>query len=127
MDERTEEILKRFSDSWDKTEMFYDNLIANYAGFERLQPVRAFIATLRQNDGEKHYRLGTSVHVLLISRSVNHGLRLDQKHIKIDAFEGKFEVTLRDGTMVYRRYVVDSLNDLNVTKLLRTLQDVIIN
>jgi len=127
MDERTKEILKRFSDSWTETEKFYDDLIANYPGFERLKPISQFIATLKQNGEDKLFRLGTSVHILLISRSVNHGLRLDQKHIKIDAFDNKFEVTLRDGVKVYRQYMVDSLDDISVTKLLRTLKDILID
>lgn len=127
MDERTKEIVKRFRDSWTETEKFYDDLIANYPGFERLKPIRQFIATLKQNGEDKFFRLGTSVHILLISRSVNHGFRLDQKHIKIDAFDDKFEVTLRDSDKVYSQYKVDSLDDIRVTKLLRTLKDILID
>ncbi len=127
MDERTKEIEKRFSDSWTETEKFYEDLIANYPGFERLKPIRQFIATLKHNGEHRYFRLGTSVHILLISRSVNHGLRLDQKHIKIDAFDNKFEVTLREGDKVYRQYMVDSLDDIRVTKLLLTLKDVLID
>ncbi len=48
MDDRTTEILKRFSNSWTDTKNFYDNLIDNYLGFERLRPVRKFIDTLKQ-------------------------------------------------------------------------------
>jgi hypothetical protein len=59
MDERTQEILKRFSDSWTETEAFYDDLIANYPGFERLIPIRQFIATLKQSGYDKFFRLGT--------------------------------------------------------------------
>ena len=127
MDEKTKEIVKRFNHSWTETEMFYDDLITNYPGFERLKPIRQFIETLKQNGEDKCFRLGTSVHILVISRSVNHGLRLDQKHIKIDAFDTKFEVTFRDGDKVYRQYMVDSLDDLRVTKLLRTLKDTLID
>lgn len=127
MDERTKEIVKRFRDSWIETEKFYDDLIDNYPGFERLKPLRRFIATLKQNGEDKFFRLETSVHMLLISRSVNHELRLDQKRIKIDAFDDKLEVTLRDGHKVYRQYVVNSLDDIRVTKLLRTLKDTLIS
>lgn len=127
MDERTKDIIKRFSDSWTETEKFFDDLIANYPGFERLKPIRQFIETLKQNGEDKFFRLGTSFHILLISRSVNHGLRLDQKHIKIDACDSKFEVILRDGDKVYRQYIVESLDDLRVTKLLRTLKDTLID
>ena len=127
MDERTTEILKRFNNSWTETEKFYDNLINNYSGFERLKPVKKFIETLQQNGEDKFFRLGTSVHILVISRSVDHGLRRDQKHIKIDAYDNKFEVTLRDGHRTYRQFFVESLGDISVAKLLRTLKDTLID
>lgn len=127
MDERTKEIVKRFKHSWSETEVFYNDLITNYPGFECLNPIRQFIETLKQNGEDKYFRLGTSVHILVISRSVNHGLRLDQKHIKIDAFDSKFEVTLHDGNQVYRQYVVENLSDNRVAKLLRTLKDTVID
>jgi hypothetical protein len=127
MDERTNEILKRFFDSWNETEKYYDDLINNYSGFEHLKPLQQFIATLKQKGENKFFRLGTSIHYLLISRSVNHGLRLDQKYIKIDAFGTKFEVTLRNGDKVYRQYIVDSLDDDRISKLLLTLKDTLID
>jgi hypothetical protein len=127
MDERTTEILKRFNNSWMETEKFYDNLIGNYPGFERLRPVKQFIETLRQNGEDRLFRLGTSIHILVISRSVDHGLRQDQKHIRIDAFDNKFEVTLLDGEKIYRQYVVESLNDIRLEKLLKTLKSTLID
>ncbi|MFM2388039.1 MAG: hypothetical protein RL660_2796 [Bacteroidota bacterium] len=127
MDERTQEILKRFSDSWTETEAFYDDLIANYPGFERLIPIRQFIATLKQSGYDKFFRLGTSIHMLLISRSVNHGLRLDQKCIKIEAFDNRFKVRMCDDYKVYRQYMVDSLDDTRVTKLVQTLKGILID
>jgi hypothetical protein len=96
MDARTTEILKRFNNSFIETEKFYDDLIYNYSGFERLKLIKQFIDTLKQNGENRFFRLGTSVHDLIISRSVDHGLRPDQKHIKVDSFDDKFEVTLRD-------------------------------
>ncbi|MEO6637513.1 MAG: hypothetical protein ABIN25_04510 [Ginsengibacter sp.] len=127
MDDRTTEILKRFSDSWANTETFYDNLIYKYPGFQRLRPIRKFIDNLKQNGEEKFFRLGTSIHILIISRSVDHGLRKDQKHIKIDAFDDKYEVIFRDGEKIYRRYIVDGLDDMRVTKLLGTLKDTLVD
>jgi hypothetical protein len=127
MDDRTAEILKRFSNSWTETEIFYNKLIDNFPGFEQLKPVRQFIKTLKQNGGERNFRLGTSIHMLLISRSVNHGLRKDQKYIKIEAFDSKFEVTLRDGNKTYRQYMVDNLDDIKLTKLLATLKSTLID
>jgi hypothetical protein len=127
MDERTMEILKRFGTSWNEVEVFYDDLIQNYSGFERLKPIRQFIADLRQKGEDKFFRLGTSVHILIISGSVSHGLRTDQKHIKIDAYDNKFEVTMGEGDKIYRQYLVESLEDDRVTKLLRTLKDTLID
>ncbi|MEX6690081.1 hypothetical protein QTN47_21410 [Danxiaibacter flavus] len=65
--------------------------------------------------------------MLVISRSVNHTLRADQKYIKIDAYESKFEVTFRDGDKVYRKYIVNNLDDILVTRLLRTLKDTLVD
>jgi hypothetical protein len=123
MNERTNEIVKRFNSSWTETKNFYDDLIKNYAGFERLKPVQQFIETLQQNGEDKFFRLGTSIHDLIISRSVENGLRKDQKYIKIETYDNKFEVTLRDGSKIYREYLVDSLEDIKVKKLLKTLKD----
>jgi hypothetical protein len=127
MDKRTAEILKRFDESWSATEHFYDKLIGNFTGFERLIPVRQFIQTLRQNGANKFFRLGTALHLLVISRSVDHGLRKDQKHIKIEAYDDKFEVMLLDGEKIYRQYVVDSLSDTRVTRLLETLKSTLVD
>jgi hypothetical protein len=128
MDDRTAEILNRFDESWIKTEAFYDNLINNYKGWERLIPVREFLADLDQSGGRRLYRLGTSIHWLIISRSVDHGLRSDQKFIRIDAINtNDFEVTMRDGEKLYRRYRVNQLKDARVSKLLQTLKSVLID
>ena len=127
MEERTKEILKRFNESWTSTENFYDDLIKNYNGFERLKPVRQFIQSLKEKEWDKFFRLGTSVHILIISRSVNNGLRSEQKHIKIDAFDNKFDVIFCDGIKVYRQYMVDNLDDIRLKKLLITLKDTLID
>lgn len=127
MDERSKEIINRFINSWIETERIMSNLIDNYLGFEHLKPIRQFMQSLKQNGEDKFFRVGTSVHILVISRSVNQGLRLDQKYIKIDAFDNKFEVILRDGYKIYREYNVDSLDDKRVEKLLKTLKDILID
>lgn len=127
MDDKTKETLKRFSDSWMVTEAFYDDLINNHSGFERLKPIEQFIKTLRQDKQDRFFRLGTSVHVLVISRSVDYGLRKDQKCIKIDAFDSSFEVTFCDGDRIYRQYLVDSLSDVKVTQLLATLKSTLVD
>ena len=58
MDDRTIEILNRFYDSWVQTEARFDDLITNHEGFERLIPIREFIADLEQSGAKKLYRLG---------------------------------------------------------------------
>lgn len=128
METRTDEIIKRFKDSWTETEFFYDDLIKNHPGFERLKPLRQFISKLRDKEEFNHFRLGTSVHFLIISRSVAHGLRADQKNIKIEAIDtDDFEVTLRDGEKLYRQYRVMNLEDVRLTKLLKTLKDTLVD
>jgi hypothetical protein len=128
MQSRTEAILGQFADSWVETERFFDNLINNY-NFERLKPVRFFISELKKKAGDGFFRLGTSVHRLLISRSVNHGLRIDQKYIMIEAYDKKFEVTLRDGKCTYRQYMIENLdlNDHRLTNLLSTLKEALVD
>ena len=128
MDVRTDEIVNRFKDSWTKTESFYDDLIKNYPGFERLKPVRQFISQLRDNEEFNNFRLGTSMHTLVISRSVDHGLRRDQKYIKIETFDNSdFEVTFRDGDKTYRKYIIKNLGDTRLIKLLDTLRDTLVD
>lgn len=128
MDERTVEILNRFQTAWIQTETFLVNLITNHEGFEHLIPIREFIAELEQSGGKKLYRLGTSMHTLIISRSVDHGLRLDQKHIKIETLSvNDFEVTMRDGKKIYRQYRVKDLKDIRVSRLLQTLRSTLVD
>lgn len=128
MDDRTREILNRFDASWVQTKACFDDLIGNHKGFERLIPVRAFIARLEQSGGKEVYRLGTSIHMLIISRSVDHGLRTDQKYIRIQAHdENNFEVTMHDGEKMYRQYRVRDLNDSRIIKLFQTLKQVLID
>ncbi len=128
MDERTVEILKRFSSSWSDTLNFYDDLIDNYPGFEKLKPVRQFIADLRMQGEDKHFRLGTSLHTLVISRSVDHGLRHDQKRLKVETIKcDDFEITLRDGEKIYRQYRIMTLGDIKLTKLIKTLKGTLVD
>jgi len=128
MDSRTDDILNRFSDSWTKTELFYDNLIKNHPGFDRLVPLRQFIGRLRDKGESKYFRLGTSMHTLIISRSVDNGLRLDQKHIKIESIStDDFDVTLRDGDKAYREFRIKNFEDSRLTRLLKTLKDTLVD
>lgn len=128
MDERTIEILKRFDASWKKTGAWYDELINQHEGFERLIPIRKFMVDLELTGGKKLYRLGTSMHTLMISRSVDHGLRKDQKYVSIEAISSDcFEVKMREGSKIYREYRVKTLKDVRVSKLLQTLKCVLVD
>jgi hypothetical protein len=126
MDDRTIEILKRFDDSWNKTFCFYDDLIVN--GWTKVIPIKEFLTDLDHAGGRRLFRLGTSVYVLIISRSVDHGLRSDQKYIRIDPINANdFEITMSDGDKLYREYRVNDLKDIRVTKLLQTLKRVLVD
>lgn len=127
MEEITAEILKRFEESWEQTEETFANLIDMHPGFERLIPVYLFIQKLKDAGNNQFYRLGTSIHNLVISRSVNDGLRIDQKYIRIEAFEDSFEVTLRDGNKMYRQYTIEELSDPRLVNLLETLKSTLID
>ncbi|OOQ59641.1 hypothetical protein [Mucilaginibacter pedocola] len=125
--DRTAEILHRFEASWSETELHYKDLLDNYPGWERTRPVLKFIEELRAAGWGKYFRLGTSIHRLIISRSVNFGLRADQKYVMIEAYDNQFEVTLRDGYKSYRKYRVDNLYDERVMKLLETLKGTLVD
>jgi hypothetical protein len=128
MDNRTVEILKRFEASWSQTKARFDELIVLHENFKRLVAVREFIAELELAGGKQLYRLGTSMHMLIISRSVDHGLRADQKSILVEAIAlDDFEVILRDGERIYRQYRVKDLKDTRMTKLLQTLESTLID
>jgi len=121
MNERSTEILKRFSQSWAETEKFFRDLVEKH-GWERLTQLFGFIEKLRQQGYEKSFRLGASVNRLIISRSVEHGLRDDQKYIVIDILEPRnIEIILRDGIKIYREYQIESLDDSRLEKLIKTL------
>ncbi len=132
MDKRTQEIVNRFKDSWDKTEIFYRDLLENYDGFGFVKPILEFISELKNSGESKNFRIGTSVHTLVISRSVAHGIRDDQKEIRIerandlaDGFE--YDVIMRQGGKIYREYRVTDLNDSRVIKLVSTLKTTLID
>lgn len=76
---------------------------------------------------DEHFRAGTSMHNLMISRSVNNGLRLDQKYIKLEIFDNGFEVVFRDGEKIYRSYKIENLKDPKLLKLLKTLESTLVD
>ena len=127
MDDKSAEILKRFEESWDQTEETFANFIDTHPDLERLIPVYLFIQKLRDAGNHQFYRLGTSLHHLIISRSANDGLRPDQKFISIEALEDSFEVTLKDATKMYRQYTIEELSDPNLVNLLEALKSTAID
>ncbi len=128
MNDRTQEILNRFNSSWDETEEYYEDLINNYKGFEKLKPILNFIKKLKSNGENNHFRIGTSVHILVFSRSVNFGLRDDQKVLTIDAiYDGRYEVTFKEGCKIYRKYDMNTFDEEIIMKLLASLKSTLID
>lgn len=132
MDNRTEEIVRRFEESWTETENFYRDLLENYDGFSFVESILELIRKMKDSGESQNFRIGTSMHTLVISRSVNHGLRNDQKEIRIerindlkDGFE--YEVVMRQGDERYREYRVTDLSDERVMKLIKTLKGTLID
>ena len=76
----------------------------------------------------KYYRVGTSLYTLIFSRSVDFGLRLDQKYIRIEPLHtSEYEVSFKDGHQLYRAYTISDLQDIRLSKLLSTLKDTLID
>ncbi|XLS27954.1 hypothetical protein ACJD0Z_12180 [Flavobacteriaceae bacterium M23B6Z8] len=126
MNNRTIEITSRFEKSWNETEKIFDMLLEN--GFERLIPVREFITELKEKGENQHFRIGTSLYRLIFSRSVEHGLRDDQKQLIIDTLDkNDYEIIFRDGFKKYREYRISDLNDDRLTKLLVTLKGTLVD
>lgn len=113
--------MKRFHDSWEETQQIFD--LFDKGGFERLKSVKQFIADLKEKGESSHFRIGTSLHRLIFSRSVEHGLREDQKRIIIDTIGlNDYQVTFRDGFNKYREYRISDLSDNRLIQLLETLK-----
>jgi len=128
MDERTKEILRLFNLSWTETESTFDELINNHLGFERLTPLISFIQKLKNEGENNHFRIGTSMHILMFSRSVKFGLRADQKFITIEMISDKdIEVTFRDGRTIFRKYRINSFDDPRISKSLKALKDTLVD
>ena len=126
MNNRTIEIISCFEKSWNETENIFDMLLEN--GFERLIPVREFISELKEKGENQNFRIGASLYRLIFSRSVEHGLRGDQKKLIIDTLDkNDYEIILRDGFKKYREYRINDLNDIKLTKLLETLKVTLID
>jgi hypothetical protein len=127
MNSRTEEIIKRFEESWNETLNRYQ-MIINNGGFEKWIPIRDLIAEMKENGQWKDFRIGTSMFTLIFSRSVDFGLRTDQKHVKIETLDfNDYEISLRDGDKLYYKHRISDLKDIRLTKLLQTLKGTLID
>ena len=127
MESKAQEILNRFEQSWTETLERYQDLIG-YVGFERCIPIRDLIVEMKENGTWKQFRIGTSMHTLIFSRSVDFGLRSDQKCVKIEAVDlNVYEIVLRDGDKLYREYKISDLKDIKLIKLLNTLKGTLID
>ncbi len=72
--------------------------------------------------------LGTSMHTLLFSRSIDFGLRTDQKYVSIETIDiDKYEIKLKDGIKTYRTYRISDLNDVQLHKLLQILKKTLVD
>ena len=121
MDSRTDDIISRFRASWEQTENWFVRFAAQQ---EALNPLLDLIRQLKSKGMNEYFRIGSSMYTLLISRSMEYGLRPDQKAVWVRlSEEGGFEVTLKDQFKKYGTYRVRDLNDPEVIGLLRTLQD----
>ena len=121
MNNQNLEITSRFEKSWNETEKFFDMLLEN--GFERLIPLREFISKLKAKGENQHFRIGTSLYRLIFSRSIEHGLRDDQKQLIIDTLDkNDYKIIFRDGYKKYKEYRISDLNEVRLIKLLETLK-----
>ena len=127
VDKVTNEIVAKFEKSWEETEKFYSELISQNDGWGKVIPVLEFIQNLKSRGENKFFRIGTSIHHLIISRSVEPYLRDDQKFIRIIAEDDKFIVAFSEGAKTYREYTLSSLKDRCIVNLLKTLKDTLVD
>ena len=103
MDTATDEIISRFSKSWEATEASFEDLINNYPGFDILIPIYRLIQKLKQAGAYKFFRLSVSMQDLIFSRSYEPALRPGQKYIALKAKDNFFTVTLKDTEKMYKQ------------------------
>ena len=92
-------------------------------GFEHLKPLKEFIADLKLEGWNKELRIGTSLYSLIFSRSLEHGLRNDQKFIKIDTIElNEYEVIFKVEKEETSKIKISDLKDSRLDKLLKKMK-----
>lgn len=134
MDARTEIIQQLFEDSWKSTLEIYDDLLTVGSWFF-LNELRTFICELYNQSFNKKFRIGTSMERLIFSRSVEHGLRPDQKRVLIEPFSNeRYHIrfydfnTPGDRIQVFDEFTTENLSGNkrllnNLTKLSNVLVD----
>ncbi len=125
MDKRSEEIVKRFQHSWDEVEKHYEHIL-QYNGWEYLTQLIGAIEYWREIGLDKVFRVGNSIHHLILSRSVEHGLREDQKRILIvPNSDGTYEINFFEGTKKYKEFKTNQLiGNQELERLLKILESV---
>jgi hypothetical protein len=88
--EQGRELEGEFVVSWDGIEGFY----AKEPRVERSGPLLKLIAEMRVRGFEKSFRAGTSMTILIFSRSKDHGLRAEQAHICLSGSEYGVDVEI---------------------------------
>ena len=128
IDERTQEIIRRFKLSWQQVKERFEELLYKF-NFEPkyIQPYIDFIDEMTATGQDENFRAGTTMHDLMISRSVNNGLRLDQKYIKLEIFDHGIEAVFRDGKKEFHRYKIENLKDPRFLELLKTLESTLVD
>jgi len=126
MNKAAREIEDRFQKSWEETVNTF-KLFEN-GGFKKYKPMHQFLINLKEQGENSYFRIGTSLYRLFFSRSVERGLRIDQKFIRIDTItESDYEVVFRDGQTTFREYRLSTLNDEKMKNLLKTLKETLID
>ncbi len=128
LEKRNKEIIDRFQISWIDTKLKYKDLMENHSSFDFAKQILSLIERLRYLKYDKVLRLGTSMHTLVLSRSVEHGLREDQKEIRIEwAKENLFNIVMKDVGKVYREYTLIDLEDYKLLRLVETLKNTLVD
>jgi hypothetical protein len=127
MEAASEEILKRFNESWTETQLFYTNLVDSYDAYDTFIPLLFFLKKLRKAGEDKNFRVGTSMNDLILSRSAEFGLRPDQKFVAVQVKGNLFIISFRTGTKLHKEYRIKDLDDERLTGLLQTLKNILID
>jgi hypothetical protein len=87
-----DEVLEReFVKSWNLMEWFF----GSGETWRKMPDMVEFIAMLRQSGYDRKLRAGQSLGTFMVSRSREHGLRVEQPRIGFHLYEGKMTVQSR--------------------------------